>query len=169
MIARLARFANDSYYLLQTPHPLRQKAALLFHLFRPSRKMMGFDISYFDRPSFKHLYREIFVRQYYYYRANTTLPWSSIAVPTWTWPLSTSNGFIPTPASRPSNPTLGHLHFSTEMSVKIVSRVLSPTIVLCGMRMEKLSSSSITADEYREFPSARHKHSRPRSKAFRFY
>lgn len=35
---------------------------------------MGFDISYFDRPSFKHLYREIFVRQYYYYRANTDSP-----------------------------------------------------------------------------------------------
>src|SRR5260370_14551167 len=74
MIARLARFANDSYCLLRTPHPLRKKAALWFNLLRPSRNMMGFDISYFDRPSLEHLYREIFVRQYYYYRAYTETP-----------------------------------------------------------------------------------------------
>jgi len=74
MITRLARFANDSYYLLRTPHPLRKKAALLFNLFRPSSNMMGFDISYFDRRSLEHLYREIFVRQYYYYRAKTDCP-----------------------------------------------------------------------------------------------
>jgi FkbM family methyltransferase len=74
MIARLARFANDTYYLLRTPHPIRQKAALWFNLLRPSRNMMGFYVSYFDRPSLEHLYREIFVRQYYYYRANTDDP-----------------------------------------------------------------------------------------------
>jgi len=28
MIARLARFANDSYYLLRTPHAAAKKAAL---------------------------------------------------------------------------------------------------------------------------------------------
>ncbi len=74
MIARLARFANDSYYLLRTPHSLRKKTALWFNLLHPSSKMMGFDISYFDRPSLEHLYREIFVRQYYYCRADTDAP-----------------------------------------------------------------------------------------------
>jgi FkbM family methyltransferase len=74
MIARVARFANDLYYLLRTPHPFRKKMALGLNLCHPSGKMMGFDISYFDRPSLKHLYREIFARQYYYYLANTDSP-----------------------------------------------------------------------------------------------
>jgi len=36
--------------------------------------MLGFDIAYFDRASFANLYREIFVRQHYYFRADTDSP-----------------------------------------------------------------------------------------------
>jgi FkbM family methyltransferase len=74
MIARLARFANDSYYLLRTPHAAAKKAALWFNLLRPSGKMLGFDIAYFDGPALQLLYREIFARQHYYFRANTDSP-----------------------------------------------------------------------------------------------
>jgi FkbM family methyltransferase len=74
MIAKIARFANDSYYLWRTPYPAAKKAALWFNLLRPSRKMLGFDIAHFDRPGLEHLYREIFARQHYYFRANTDSP-----------------------------------------------------------------------------------------------
>jgi FkbM family methyltransferase len=74
MIARLARFANDSYYLLRTPHATAKKAALWFNLLHPSAKMLGLDIAHFDGPALKHLYRDIFARQHYYFRANTHSP-----------------------------------------------------------------------------------------------
>ena len=74
MIQRLARFANDAYYLLRTPHPARKKTELWLNRIHPSGKMLGFDIAFFDRPSLVNLYREIFVRQHYYFRANTESP-----------------------------------------------------------------------------------------------
>lgn len=74
MIKRLARFANDAYYLFRAPYPARKKAGLWFNRLHPSGKMLGFDIAYFDRASFLNLYREIFVRQHYYFRADTDSP-----------------------------------------------------------------------------------------------
>src|ERR1700730_3349193 len=74
MIKRLARFANDAYYLLRAPHPAGKKAGLWFNRLHPSGKMLGVDIAYFDRASFANLYREIFVRQHYYFRADTDSP-----------------------------------------------------------------------------------------------
>jgi FkbM family methyltransferase len=74
MIGRLARFANDAYFLLRTRHPAGKKAELWLNRIHPSGKMLGFDIAYFDRPSLANLYREIFVRQYYYFHANTDSP-----------------------------------------------------------------------------------------------
>ena len=74
MIKGLARLANDAYYLLRTPHSAGKKTALWLNRIRPSGKMLGFDIAYFDRPSLVNLYREIFVRQHYYFHANTDSP-----------------------------------------------------------------------------------------------
>lgn len=74
MIRKLARFANDAYYLLRTPHPFGKKVGLWLNGIYPSGKMLGFDISYFDRPSLVYLYREIFVRQHYYFHADTDSP-----------------------------------------------------------------------------------------------
>lgn len=54
--------------------PLEKKAELWLHSLRPSGKMLGFDISYFDGAALRHLYREIFVRQYYYFRAKDDSP-----------------------------------------------------------------------------------------------
>jgi FkbM family methyltransferase len=74
MIKSLARFANDAYCLLRTPHPAGKKAQLWLNRFHPSGKMLGFEICYFDRASFVNLYREIFVRQHYYFDADTDSP-----------------------------------------------------------------------------------------------
>jgi FkbM family methyltransferase len=74
MIGRLARFANDAYYLLRTHHPPGKKVELWLNRIYPSGKMLGFDIAYFDRPSLVNLYREIFVRQHYFFHADTDSP-----------------------------------------------------------------------------------------------
>jgi FkbM family methyltransferase len=74
MIGQVARLANDSYSLWRTPYSARQKAELWFHSLLPSRKMLGFDILYFDRAALRYLYREIFVRQYYYFRTENDSP-----------------------------------------------------------------------------------------------
>lgn len=74
MTRRLARFANDCYYLLRTPHSTRRKAEIWINLLRPSGRMHGLKIGYFDRATLSHLYREIFVRQYYYFEAATDSP-----------------------------------------------------------------------------------------------
>jgi FkbM family methyltransferase len=74
MITKLARFANDAYYLLRTPHSAGKKIELWLNRIHPSGKMLGFDIAHFGRPSLLNLYREIFVRQHYYFRANTESP-----------------------------------------------------------------------------------------------
>lgn len=74
MIRRLARFANDSYYLWRTPHTKRKKAVLWFNLVFPSTKMLGFNINHFGGVALAYLYGEIFARQYYYFRANNDCP-----------------------------------------------------------------------------------------------
>jgi FkbM family methyltransferase len=74
MINKLARFANDGYYLFRTPHSIGKKIEIWLNHVHPSRKMLGFEIAYFDRPSLLNLYREIFVRQHYYFRPDTDSP-----------------------------------------------------------------------------------------------
>jgi FkbM family methyltransferase len=74
MTESLARFAKDSYYLLRTPHSVSRKLQLWSHLVHPSSRMLGFEISYFDHPTLAFLYREIFARQNYYFRARSDSP-----------------------------------------------------------------------------------------------
>jgi FkbM family methyltransferase len=72
MIARFARFANDCYHIAKAP--AGSKANLLRYLVIPGGRKLGFRIVYFDRPSLRQLYREIFARQHYYFQANTESP-----------------------------------------------------------------------------------------------
>lgn len=72
MILQLARFANDCYHVLRAP--AGSKSALLKGLVMPTGKRMGFQITHFDRRTLNHLYREVFARQYYYFRAKKAAP-----------------------------------------------------------------------------------------------
>jgi FkbM family methyltransferase len=72
MIGRLAKFANDCYHVLKAP--TSSKGAILRDLILPGDTKMGFRIAHFDRPTLRYLYREIFARQYYYFRAETEAP-----------------------------------------------------------------------------------------------
>jgi hypothetical protein len=62
----------------------------------------------FDRPGLEHLYREIFVRQYYYFRANTDHPvifdcGANLGMATlffkWLYPKSRVEAFEPDPGT----------------------------------------------------------------------
>ena len=72
MIAKLARFSNDCYHILKAP--AGSKTSILRGLVFSGRKKMGFRIACFDRLTLRHLYREIFARQHYYFRAETDSP-----------------------------------------------------------------------------------------------
>lgn len=72
MIAQFARFANDCYHVFRAP--TGSKVAILRDLIMPGNTRMGFGIAAFDRPTLNHLYREIFARQQYYFRAETESP-----------------------------------------------------------------------------------------------
>src|SRR5579863_8488087 len=72
MIERLARFANDCYYLLKAPSG--SKPAILSSMALPRRSKMGYHIAHFDRRTLQYLFREVFVRQHYYFRAETSCP-----------------------------------------------------------------------------------------------
>jgi FkbM family methyltransferase len=72
MIARLAQFANDCYHVWKAPTGSR--SALLRGLVLPGQSKMGFQVAHFDRRTLNYLYREIFVRQYYYFRARNESP-----------------------------------------------------------------------------------------------
>ncbi len=74
MIGSIASFANDSYYILRSPHSFSKKALLWLNLLHPSRRMLGFEIAHFDRPALRHLYRELFARQYYYFQSVSDSP-----------------------------------------------------------------------------------------------
>jgi FkbM family methyltransferase len=74
MIQHFARFAKDSYYLLQTPHSVSRKVNLWLNLIYPSAKMLGFEISAFHQSTIAYLYRDIFARQNYLFRADTESP-----------------------------------------------------------------------------------------------
>lgn len=72
MIPKLARLANDCYHVWKSPTD--SKAAVLRDLLLPGPSKMGFRVAHFDRQTLNFLYREIFVRQYYYFRARTDTP-----------------------------------------------------------------------------------------------
>ena len=74
MIESLGSFWIDSYCLSQTPHSASRKVRLWFYLLHPSAKMLGFEISYFDRSNLTFLYSEIFARQNYHFRAISESP-----------------------------------------------------------------------------------------------
>lgn len=108
MIQELARFANDSYRLMRTPHSPGRKAALWFKLFHPTGRLQGFTVSYLDRASYVLLYREIFARQYYFFRAETDAPLifdcgANIGMATiffkWLYPKSKIHAFEPDPTT----------------------------------------------------------------------
>jgi FkbM family methyltransferase len=104
--SRLARFANDSYYLLRTPHKAGTKAKLWFHLLHPSAKVLDFKVASFDLPALEYLYREIFIRQYYYFRTEPDSPvifdcGANLGMATlyfkWLYPKSRIQAFEPDP------------------------------------------------------------------------
>lgn len=74
MTNTLASFAKDSFCLLRTPLPVKKRACVWANLLYPSRKMLGFEVSYFERPSHVFLYREIFGRQNYYFQSTNDSP-----------------------------------------------------------------------------------------------
>jgi FkbM family methyltransferase len=74
MIENFARFVKDSYCLFRTPHSLSRKLNLWLNLIHPSRRMLGLEISAFHRSTIAFLYREIFARQNYLFRANSESP-----------------------------------------------------------------------------------------------
>lgn len=108
MIGSIARFAHDSYCLLRIPHSTKKKAALWWNLVYPSGKMLGFKVSYFDRPTLTHLYREIFARQNYYFHANNNSPLvfdcgANLGIATlyfkWLYPRARIHAFEPDPVT----------------------------------------------------------------------
>jgi FkbM family methyltransferase len=70
----LARFGKDCYCVLRSPHNGLRKTRLLVNLVHPSSKMLGFEISAFDRSSLAFFYREIFARQNYFFRTHNVSP-----------------------------------------------------------------------------------------------
>ncbi len=72
MIGQFARFANDCYHIWKAPAGSRP--AILRDLVFPGEVKMGFVVSHFDRGTLNYLYREIFARQPYYFRAASDSP-----------------------------------------------------------------------------------------------
>jgi FkbM family methyltransferase len=72
MIAKLAQFANDCYHVVRAP--TGSKAAILRDLILPGQQKMGFQVSHFDRKTLNYLYREVFVRQSYFFRSESNAP-----------------------------------------------------------------------------------------------
>ena len=72
MIARLAQLANDCYHVVRGPGPA--KASVLKNLLLPGHRKMGFRVEHFERGATSSLFREIFVRQYYHFVAQTASP-----------------------------------------------------------------------------------------------
>jgi FkbM family methyltransferase len=107
-LAKLAQFANDSYHIMRTPHSLSTKAGLWLDLLYPSNRVRGFSVSYLDRASYRLLYREIFARQYYFFRAQTDSPMiydcgANIGMATlffnWLYPKARIHSFEPDPTT----------------------------------------------------------------------
>ena len=72
MIAKLAQFANDCYHIWRAP--TGSKPAILRDLLLSADKKMGFQVSHFDKGTLDYLYREVFARQHYYFRAQNDVP-----------------------------------------------------------------------------------------------
>lgn len=72
MIAQLARFANDCYHVWKSP--TGSTAAVLRDLILPGASKMGFQVAHFDRQTLNFLYREVFVRQHYYFQTLNSSP-----------------------------------------------------------------------------------------------
>jgi len=108
MAQPIAQFAHDSYYILRTPHPPSKKFALWWNLLHVSGKMLGFKISYFDRPNLTCLYREIFARQNYYFQSSQESPvildcGANLGMATlyfkWLYPTAKIHAFEPDPTA----------------------------------------------------------------------
>jgi FkbM family methyltransferase len=106
MLPQLARFANDCYYILRAP--TASKPALLRDLVLPAGKKMGFRVTHFDRRTLNELYREIFARQPYYFRAESAAPvifdcGANVGMASlyfkWLYPESRVRAFEPDPAT----------------------------------------------------------------------
>jgi FkbM family methyltransferase len=106
MITQLARFANDCYHVLKAP--TGSKTAILRDLVLPSETKMGFQVTHFDKRALKYLYREIFARQHYYFRAATEHPviidcGANIGMASlyfkWLYPKSSVQAFEPDPTT----------------------------------------------------------------------
>jgi FkbM family methyltransferase len=105
MISQMARFANDCYHVLRAP--TGSKAAILRDLvIPPSGRRVGFRIACFNRRALGHLYREIFVRQDYYFRTDSKTPYvldcgANLGVASlyfkWLYPGSRVKAFEPDP------------------------------------------------------------------------
>ena len=72
MIQHLSRFAVDCYYISKAPSG--SKATILWNLLFPGETRMGFKIAHFDSWNLNYLYRELFVRQCYYFRSENDSP-----------------------------------------------------------------------------------------------
>ncbi len=106
MIPELARFANDCYHVYRAP--AGSKAAILRGLISSGGTRMGFGIAHFDRPTLNFLYREIFTRQQYYFRADCEAPLildcgANLGMASlyfkWLYPKSRVQAFEPDPAT----------------------------------------------------------------------
>jgi FkbM family methyltransferase len=105
-MSQLTRFANDCYHVWKAP--TGSKAAILRDLILPGDSRMGFHVSHFDRPTLNHLYREIFARQHYYFRADSQAPvvmdcGANLGMASlyfkWLYPESRIQAFEPDPAT----------------------------------------------------------------------
>lgn len=108
MVQRIAQFAHDSYYILRTPYSPSKKFALWWNLLHVSGKMLGYKISYFDRPNLTCLYREIFARQSYYFQSIQESPiildcGANLGIATlyfkWLYPKAKIHAFEPDPTA----------------------------------------------------------------------
>jgi FkbM family methyltransferase len=72
LISQFARLANDCYHVLRAR--TGSKASILRNLILSNGRKMGFHIASFDRRTLKLLYREIFVRQHYYFHSDSDAP-----------------------------------------------------------------------------------------------
>lgn len=78
-----ARFVKDSAILFNTPRPLQERIRIWDNLLKLTifqrrnarhAQVSGFEVSYFDKPTVVHLYREIFVHGTYYFRSASSNP-----------------------------------------------------------------------------------------------
>lgn len=69
MIKSISQFAKGTLYLMRTPHPAARKLRLWLNLIHPSKRMLGYEVSFFRQSTIALLYYEIFARQNYLFQA----------------------------------------------------------------------------------------------------